>query len=347
MLKGWALALFLCAGLKTLHAEIELFPNPAQQFNTTENYCNRQLYFFIQKNFDGSIVLQVQPPPYYDEDADLLDSGIAQFDIDTVIQTYTAAEAAALGEVNITFTVTAIPNDEADTGYILQAELFQWLLNTHYQSAFFENMQSFNLIYYSEDDLVDVNINPDGGSSLIYFTVVDDNIWYSGQQSALLTDSLIDTAYYSTDTPNTTYSQDFTFRVNLTTISDESAPGDYSYYLVFQMEPLDPDITFLETMIAYGQVQQTQLNQLYDYILAIDGDLTFGSNQLYRPGAVEEAILNTNRTTTIAYFEDILNAMTVQWNGYAALKNLTTNERTVINEMLDFITLANTELAAF
>ena len=122
--------------------------------------------------------------------------------------------------------------------------------------------------------------------------------------------------------------------------------GTYSFYVVIQMEPVFTTQTFLETLSYYLNIQQVQIYYLYNSVLEVNAYLE-GPNALYDPVPADQVILNTNRTFLIDQYNKTLAAMTLQWNAYAALPNLTSDQKAVVTEMLAFIALSETNKSNF
>jgi hypothetical protein len=322
--------------LPLLFGEVVLYPNPAQQYNTVANFANLTISFFIQVNNDGSVTLQVQPPPPYPQDATLLSSGIALIDSAKVVQNYTAAEVRALELVDITFTVKASPNSSSQNGYNLSATLFQWLVNLDPKSDLFYQLQSTNISTpYSLNALNNPSFNSDNGEFSVFFNVPGYNKWVSASNGAFLSESLLESSYFTTALPQTDYSQDFTYAVDFTKLPLATA-GVYSFYIIVQMTPVDSALTFIETLTSAAVTQQTQVIYLYNSILAIDAYLN-GTNALYDPLPVDQVILNTNQTFLLGLYNTTLSAMEVQWTAYSLLTGLSTAEMALITKMLAFI----------
>lgn len=344
-MRKWCL-LGLLGGVCHLYGEVVLFPNPAQRYNNEQNYANRVIYLFIQVNGDGSVTLQVQPPPFYPQDDEIVNSGLAIIDCEKVVQNYTAAEVSAATTGIITATVTAKPNTSSLNGYAMYANLFQWLVNLDPKSDTFYQIQSTNIsLPYSLNALYNVSFNSNNGEFSIFSKIKGYTNWLSSSQGAFLSESLIDNAYFTTTDPKNPSSQDFTFEVDFTKLGGVTK-GTYSFYLVIQMEPIFTSQTFLDTLSYYLNIQQVQIYYLYNSVLEVNAYLE-GPNALYDPVPADQVILNTNRTFLIDQYNKTLDAMSVQWNAYAALPNLTSEQKTVITQMLTFITLSEANKSNF
>ncbi len=324
---------------------IEIPVDPAQRYNSTANYANRPIYFLLVKNTDGSVSMQVSPPPFYPQDASIVNSGIAIINCDEVVKEYTAAEVAAATTENITFTVRASPNVNLNAGYAMYATLYQWLVNFDPRSTEYYHLQGVDIESMSLNGLYVPDLNSNNGIFSIFFEAKDMIKWVSAQEGAFLSESLIDNAYYRTTLGNNPSSQDFTFEVDFTRIS-ELTDGVYQFYLFIQMSEIPTSTTFLEEITEYSAVQATQVGYLYNSVLGVNAYL-IGNNALYDPLPADQTILHANRTFLINEFNRTLDAMETQWTAYSQQSGLSPDEQTLISEMLTFISTARALSANF
>ena len=328
-----------------LFALIDIPVDPNQRYNNSANYANRPIYFLLVKNSDGSVSLQVSPPPFYPQDSSIVNSGIAIIDCDQVVIEFSAAEVAAATTETITFTVKASPNVNLAAGYAMYATLYQWLVNLDPKSADFYHLQGVDIESMSLNGLYVPILNSNDGIFTIFFEVADVVKWVSAQEGAFLSESYIDNSYFRTTKGNDPSSQDFTLEVDFTRIAD-LADGVYQFYLLIQMNEIPTDTTFLETITNYSAIQQTQINYLFNSVLEVNAYL-IGNNALYDPIPADQVILNANRTFLIDQYNKTLDAMQEQWTAYSEQSGLSVDAQTLISQMLAYISNARALSANF
>ncbi len=315
---------FLCL-LSFLSAEVRLIENPSQGFNTVDNYANRIVYFFILKNNDGSVTLQVEPPPFYPSNASLFAAGTAYIDCPKVLKHYTLKEVATLTTGDITFTVKGKPNPNSLNGYSLYAIAFPWLCNLDVTSPSFYAIQSTD----------NVAVNPNIGGVTLFSTVLGYTNWVISTQGVYYSSSLTDNVWIKTIKPNHEIDKTITITVDLSAIN-QALPGIYSMYFFFQMNAIDRNQTFPAMITNLSNIQQTQLNYLTQNITIIDSYL-IGNNNLYDPSIYEKSILVTNRKVLFDQYKAQLEAISKQWAEFAAYPNLSSSTRSIILNMQAFL----------
>lgn len=324
---------FLCLCV-FLSAEVKLIENPSQGFNTVDNYANRIVYFFILKNNDGSVTLQVEPPPFYPSNASLFAAGTAYIDCPKVLKNYTAKEVATLSTGEITFTVEANPNPNSLNGYSLYAIAFPWMSNLDVTSPSFYAIQSTD----------SVAVNPNIGGVTLFSDVLGYTNWVISTQGVFYSSSLTDNVWIETIQPNKKIDKTITITVDLSAINGALA-GIYSMYFFFQMSAIDRSETFLTMITNLSNLQQTQLNYLTQNITIIDSYL-IGNNTLYNPSTYEKGVLVVNRGVLYDQYISQLEAITKQWEEFAALPNLSSSSKSIIVNMQAFLVASVANLSA-
>jgi hypothetical protein len=330
----------------TLYGEVRVYRNPQQYFNNTQNYANRIVYFFIEKTNDGSVCLQIQPPPFYPSDQKFLSQGIAYIDCPKVVQNYTPEQVATLGVVDITFSVEAYPNIRIPTGYALFGQLFEWNIFLDPRSLDFYSLQLSNLSGGNSLQVLKIEqYNPDDKFLVIYSKLEEMNFWASGNQGVFISDRLTDNVLFKQTTPKTPTTVDLTLSVDLSRIPIV-AEGVYTMYFQFQMAAIEPSTTFLTVLTDLSKIQVIQINYLENSILSINAYFD-SKNTLYTPDPTEQAILRKNKTFLYDQYTAILEAMQIQWDGYAATAPLTPAEFTLIKQMQAFISVSLSSVEKF
>lgn len=334
---------FLCS-VGLVFGEVRVYVNPQQYFNNTDNFANRIIYFFIEKKSDQSVCLQIQPPPFYPSDYTFLTQGIAYIDSKKVVQNYTADEVATLGEVEITFTVEAIPNKSSLSGYALFGQIFEWNLSLNLTSPFYYDLQSANLSVGNGIEILNTTkINPANRFLIFYSNILNANYWVSGNLGVFFSNSLTTNSLVIEPKPNTATSTDVTITLDLSKIQ-AVAVGVYSMYFTFQMVAIQPSTTFLNVTNDLSNVQVTQINYLTNSILSINGYLQ-DKNDLYQISTIDKIILRNNKKLLLDQYTATLAAMKVQWDNFAALPGLTRSEKSLIRQMQAFILAAQINTA--
>ncbi|MCH9622115.1 MAG: hypothetical protein S4CHLAM20_15500 [Chlamydiia bacterium] len=337
-----------CLCFISLFAEVTLIQNPAQQFNSSDNFANRVVYFFVEKATDGSVTLQLQPPPFYPFDQNYINAGFAYIDSDKVVKTYTKDEVANLKNVDISFTVKAFANTQSANGYNFYATAYQWFFNLDQRSDHYYQLQQFNNAY---------GTNPSIGGHALYSDVLNMKHWVSTSDGVFLTTSDIDNVLVQVNKAATNTSYTFTVRIDLSQLTAapsrtdpsvlvEAPPGIYSLFFFFEMQALDLNQPFEDTLTNYASIQTTQMNYLYNNVIWMDGMLD-GSSALYDPSIADQVIIRVNRASIISQYNRTLAAITTQWNGYAELPNLSTQSSSLINDMLATIATYEANKANF
>jgi len=320
--------------LAFLNAEVTLIENPSQGFNTVDNYANRIVYFFILKNNDGSVTLQVQPPPFYPSNASLFAAGTAYIDCPKVLKNYTAKEVATLASGDVTFTVKAKPNPNSLNGYNLYAIAFPWMSNLDVTSPNFYAIQSTD----------SVAINPNIGGVTLFSDVLGYTNWVISTQGVFYSTSLTDNVWVKTITPNEEIDKTITITVDLSAIHQALA-GIYSMYFFFQMSAIDRTETFQTVITNLSNLQQTQLNYLTQNITMIDSYL-IGNNNLYDPTTYEKGVLVVNRGVLYDQYTLQLEAISKQWAEFAKYPNLSATSKSIIANMQAFLVASVANLSA-
>ena len=337
-----------CLCFLSLFGNVKLTPNPQQYFNGTENFANRVVYFFVQKNGDGSITLQIEPPPFQDGYLKFLDEGIAYIDCDKVVKNYTAAEVATLGDVDISFTVKAYANKKSTAGFNLYNVAYQWSFFLDPRSTHYYQLQQFNNA---------AGTNPTFGGQVFYSDMLGMKHWVSNTDGVFLTASGVDNVLLKQETAATDGTITMTIRINfaqfvsqVSTINNNATAvppaGIYSMFFFFEMTSLNLSEALIDTMNNYLLLQQTQLNYLYNNILWIDGFLD-GNSTLYDPNLADQVIIKVNRQDLIDQYNTMLAIVTAQWDGFAALSNLTPAQAAVITSMQTYLVTAQSNTANF
>lgn len=315
---------------------VTLNVNPAQNFNDSDNYANRVVYFFVQVNTNGSVTLQVSPPPFYPGDTKYFNAGFAYIDCDDVIQNYTASQVANATEEDISFTIKAFANTSSSNGYKLYAQAYQWMFSLDPKSVNYYQLQQFNNA---------AGTNPNIGGFALYSDLLHMKHWVSNSDGVLLTESETDSALLNIETPKTDSTYDFTLRIDFSQFANAPA-GIYSLFFFFQMTSQDLTQPFSDTLNYYLFVQQTQLNYLYNNILWIDGYLD-GTSTLYDPSTADQVIIKANRQNLIDQYNSMLAVVTAQWEEFAALPNLSSASQTAIYNMQQYLITAEANTANF
>ena len=327
-------------------SEVRVFEDPQQYFNNTENYANRIIYFFIEKYSDGSVCLQIQPPPFYPSDITFLSKGIAYIDSKKVVQNYTYDQVKTLGKVDITFTVEAIPNTRSFGGYVLFGQMFQWILSMDPTSPFFYYLQSTNLTMGNSLEILKVpQYNPTDKFLLIYSKIKDLYFWSSGSLGIFLSNSLTENTLVSETARNTPTTTDITINIDLSKF-EAVAVGVYSMYFQFQMVAIKPNTTFSQVINDLSNVQVIQINYLASTILSINA-YSDSSNELYDPTPADQVILKSNKKFLLDQYNATLAAMKVQWDSFAKYPGLTTSDIQLIKQMQAFIFVSQNTTAQF
>ena len=330
-----------------LSAAVVLDPSPTQWFNSTENYANRTVYFFIGKQEDGSVFLQVEPPPFYPSDQKFIDAGVAYIDAAKVLQTYTAEEVATLTEVPITFAVNAFANPALNQGYQFYGVIFQWGVNLDPKSVHFYKLQSVNTTaqYGIVQNLQQYRYNQSNGELTIYSDLDTYNTWLGFTNGAYLSPTFTYNYLFEKTEAADDETVYFTINVDFTQIA-ALATGTYTLTFKFQMNALSLSQPFATTIQNTSNTQVIQVNYIYNSIIGVDAYLD-GNNTMYDPNPVDQEILRTNKTMLINKYNDTLDAMTIQWDGYAAMTGLSVSSRNLIKSMQSFITTAKANEANF
>jgi len=318
------------------YAEVKLIQNPAQGFNSSDNYANRVIYFFLQKNTNGSVTLQVEPPPFYPFDQNYINAGYAYIDSTQVLQNYTAAEVAAATDVDISFTINAYANKQISNGYDLFVSAYEWEFFLDPRSNHYYQLQQFNNA---------AGTNPSIGGSQVFSDVLGVKHWVSDSNGVFLTESELDGALVQVRTPATNTSHTFTIRIDFTQLSDVPS-GIYSLFFFVQMSSVPSNQSFYDNLVYYADAQTTQINYLGNNIIWMNGYLV-GSSTLYDPSAVDRAIVVTNRTNLINQYNDLLTNVTAQWTAFAATPGLDQQSKTLIAQMFSFLETAEANKANF
>ena len=329
-----------------LFGEVLVYVDPQQYFNNTDNYANRIVYFFIEKRADGSVSLQIQPPPFYASDYSFLSKGIAYIDSKKVLQNYTADQVASLKEVDITFTVEAIPNTKSPNGYVLFGQMFQWIINLDPTTTSYYSLQSTNLSMGNSLEVLKIaQYNPSDKLLMMYSKIQDLYFWSSGAEGIFLSNSLTENTLVQERRGKTPTNTDITISVDLSKIP-AIATGVYSMYFQFQMVAIEPTTTFLQVLNDLSNVQVIQINYLTNSILSINAYLD-SKNELYVPSPVEQDILRHNKEFLFDQYNVILAAMKEQWDEFAQQPRLSTQTLSLIRQMQAFIFAAQNSTAKF
>lgn len=338
------IALFLLC-FSSLQSLVVLNPDPVQGINSADNFALRQVYFFLQTNDDGSITLQVQPPPFVAADATLLQTS-AHIDVPLSLKTYSASELKGKTELEIDFTLHAYPNTITQNGYYLYGAYQVGTLSLDTYKPHFFSVQSYNVSTpYSLNYLYDENVNPDNGQFAVYSDFSKRVHWFSLQNGQLFTNSFTDNYLFLTREINKQFTKKFRINVDISQIN-LAAPGTYSVYFFFQMNSIPVTDTFEDQLQFRADFQVEAINYLYNSILFIVGDLQ-NTNALYTIGPVQTALLQTNKALLEKQYTAMVAACTKQWQGFAKLSNLSTTSQTIIADMLTYLAQADEQKSQF
>ena len=331
-------------------AQINLVPDPQQGFNGTENFANRFVYFFIEYKNDGSVSLQVEPPPFYSAYDQVLRQGIAYIDMDPVVKTFTAKEVANLGDVDISFTIKAFANKQAQEGFNLYAQAYQWMFLLDPRSIHYYQLQQYNNASVT---------NPTIGGHTFYSDVVGVKHWVSNNSGVFLTKSDLDNVLLKVEKAATDGEYTLTIRLDFSQFTAPPQPssssniptavpppGIYSLYFFFQMTPIDLSEPLIDTINNFMLIQQTQFNYLYNNILWINGFLQ-GNNALYDPNTADQVIIRVNRQNLIDQYNEMLVQVSKQWDEFAAIPSLNAQEQAAVTSMQTYLSQAQANTANF
>ena len=319
-----------------LFGKLRVYVDPAQQINTIKNYNIRNVYAFIQKNADGSVLLQTSPSPFSSFNKSLADAGAAYIDSPEVVKTFTKEEVTSNTHITITFNVIGYPNRDIQKGYQIYGIIPQWSYYLDINSQYYNQMQALKIPVNAIFQLNNDNASTNNQLVYTYLDIIGFYKWVSTESGVYISKNSTNNIFYETNIGGVSPAQEQTLTVDSKFLSRVS-PGIYTSTFIFRMQPIDEGQSFSQYLSDLSTIQITQMRFLYRNILNINAELN-GTNNLYTRSPAQTAILKKNKALIVSEYKTLIAAMSSQWESFSSEDNLTTQSLSIIRNMQSFIT---------